>query len=255
SKIKFVAIVFFTFIVNLTYAQDLKKSLTEETIKELYARANKKGESRWDLTVQRSKSSDAYQLMVLRRDFGTISEMKSRSKDAYWINKGVTLIDNIINTAQISKLIEGNQTHKDNYKGWISLIKDREYHKEVPLYESYSFFYITQFLYTLKKIGWTEKSETNNVWWNNSLKFIEENIWNKWLERSYKLKGKNYWYFLRQSTHMGSHWAGIAMYLGAITSNSEIKKQTAEVQQQYDLLLKRNMKTVNNAYVWNSTYD
>lgn len=54
---------------------------------------------------------------------------------------------------------------------------------------------------------------------------------------------------------MGSHWAGIAMYLNAITDNYEIKRQTKEVKEQYDLLLKRNLKVVGDAYLWNSTYD
>src|SRR5690606_3685297 len=120
-----------------------------------------------------------------------------------------------------------------------------EKNKEVPLYESYSFFYITQFLYILQDIGWVSESQKNKIWWEQTLSFVEENVWNKWLERSISTKGKNYWYFLRQRTHMGSHWAGIAMYLGALTKNQEIKNQTKEVQRQYDLLLKRNLRTVN----------
>src|SRR5690606_27986256 len=62
-------------------------------------------------------------------------------------------------------------------------------------------------------------------------------------------------YFLRNRTHMGSHWAGIAMYLGEITNNEQIVKQTNEVQRQYDMLLKRNLQLKKGAYVWNSTYD
>src|SRR5699024_10688593 len=59
-------------------------------------------------------------------------------------------------------------------------------------------------------------------------------------------------------THMGSHWAGVAMYLKSMTSNPKIKKQCKEVQEEYDLLLKRNLNPnpkYPSAYIWNSTYD
>lgn len=96
----------------------------------------------------------------------------------------------------------------------------------------------------------------NKKWWNESVQFIEQNIWTKWRTRSYKIFNKKYnHYFLRNRTHMGSHWAGIAMYLAEITNNQEIKEQVIEVQRQYDLLLKRNLKIKKGAYIWNSTYD
>jgi len=54
---------------------------------------------------------------------------------------------------------------------------------------------------------------------------------------------------------MGSHWAGIAMYLNKMSKNNIIITQTYELMQHYDLLLKRNLKKSKGAYIWHSTYD
>jgi len=255
NKKVFVAIIV-TILIGCSslYAQNNKVRRSSVSILKKYTEERTNNTTKWGLAIQRSKSGDAYQFMALRRDFGFINEM-IYSNDLSVIEKGVALIDNVISTAKTSSSIKNNKTYKDNFKGWISREKDREYHKEVALYESYSFFYITQFLYLLREIGWVEESDRNRIWWQEARAFVEDNIWDKWRTRSITSKRKQYWYFLRQRTHMGSHWAGTAMYLGALTQRSDIKQQTKEVQKQYDTLLKRNLKTVNNAYIWHSTYD
>jgi len=235
-------------------AQNKSINGSSSSIVKLYTDKKKNNKTSWEIANQRSKSGDAYQFMALRRDFGFINEMLY-SGDHSVIEFGLSLINNLMESSEQSSSIKNNKTFRDKYKGWVTLYNNSERYKEVPLYESYSFFYIAQFLNILKDIGWVDESNSNAEWWDSTLGFIEENIWNKWLERSKSLKNKDYWYFLRQRTHMGSHWAGIAMYLGAMTKKEEIKAQTKEVQRQYDLLLKRNLKIVNNAYVWNATYD
>lgn len=236
------------------YAQNNDINKSPSSVLKSYTEKKMNNRTNWDVALQRSKSGDAYQFMALRRDFGFINEM-IYSNDFSLIENGMILIDNIIASAETSSSIEGNKTNRDRFKGWISQNENNEYYKEVALYESYSFFYITQFLYILKNTGWVDESENNRKWWSETRDFVEENVWCKWEERSKVLKNKEYWYFLRQRIHMGSHWAGIAMYLGEMTEDKEIKKQTKEVQRQYDMLLKRNLKNVNNAYIWNSTYD
>lgn len=248
----------FAFILTLScfkiYGQNnvLNKSLN--SIVSTYTEKKTNGKSSWNLAEQRSKSGDAYQFMALRGDFGFINEL-CYSGNKIVISKGIALIDNIISSAYTSVLIKNNKTYRDNYKGWISLHKNNEYQREVPLSEGYSFFYITQFLYILKKNGWVDESKDNYRWWQSTMQFVEQNVWCKWLERSKISNGKDYELFLRSRVHMGSHWAGTAMYLEALTNNDDIKRQSKELQEQYNKLLKRNLKTVSNAYVWNSTYD
>jgi len=236
------------------HAQNSQKIYQSSEILNEFKFQKRNNRTKWGIAQERSASGDSYQFMALRRDFGFINEMLYAGERSV-IEQGITLIDSVIKSSKQSSHIRNNKTFRDQYKGWITLFNNSEKNKEVPLYESYSFFYITQFLYILQDIGWVSESQKNKIWWDQTLNFVEENIWHKWLERSMSTKRKKYWYFLRQRTHMGSHWAGIAMYLGALTKNQEIKNQTKEVQRQYDMLLKRNLKNVNNAYIWNSTYD
>lgn len=236
------------------HAQNSQKIYQSSEILNEFKFQKRNNRTKWGIAQERSASGDSYQFMALRRDFGFINEMLYAGERSV-IEQGITLIDSVIKSSKQSSHIRNNKTFRDQYKGWITLFNNSEKNKEVPLYESYSFFYITQFLYILQDIGWVSESQKNKIWWDQTLNFVEENIWHKWLERSMSTKRKKYWYFLRQRTHMGSHWAGIAMYLGALTKNQEIKNQTKEVQRQYDLLLKRNLRTVNNAYIWHSTYD
>lgn len=205
-----------------------------------------------------SKSGNSYDFMSLRDVIGGLNAKISDSLDLNYIEYQRSLIDNIIKSSQKSSVIINNNSYNDGFNGWVSLTKNKSYHKEVVLYESYSFFYITQFLYILKENGWVHQSKTNKDWWIETLQFIEKNEWEKWFERSNQAKHKYYWAFLRGRTHMGSHWAGVALYLSKMTTDPQIKRQCEKLQKDYDLLLKRNFKPnpyFPSAYVWNSTYD
>ena len=205
-------------------------------------------------------SGNSYDFMRLRKYIGALNVMIKETNDQELIQKQIKLVDDLINSSHFSLSI-ANSTYgyKDEFKGWIVHQADNgnkeTINKEVPLFESYTFFYVAEFLYILKKNGWKEKSLANKKWWDGAVQFLEQNVWTKWRSRSYKIYKKYNSSFLRNRTHMGSHWAGIAMYLGEITEYKEIKKQSNDVQQQYDMLLKRNLRLKNEAYIWHSTYD
>src|SRR5690625_2633803 len=169
-----------------------------------------------DDAINISMSNDSYQFMSLRKYLGGLNTIINQTKDTSLIKEQILIIDNLIKTAQTSNVIAHSKKYKDNYKGWIS--KSKHESIEIPLYESYSFIYITEFLYILDKIGWKNETVQNKNWWNGTLEFIENNEWKKWRERSYKAKRKYNWYFLRGRTHMGSHWAGLALYLNKLTN-------------------------------------
>ncbi|HRO85696.1 MAG TPA: hypothetical protein PK110_12800 [Niabella sp.] len=220
----------------------------------IYNLPNKSNITEKQKAWNKSKSGDAYNFMALRKTIGAINAMIQSTGETYWINQQVALINNLIETAQTSSDIPGNLLFRDGFKSWISLASNSTYHKEVPLYESYSFFYIMQFLFLVRNSAWMESSY-NKFWWTNTLTFIEEHIWTKWYKRSFSSYKNHYRYFLRSRTHMGSHWAGLALYLNAVTANPEIKSQTTLLIQQYDTLLKRNLRAYQDGYIWNSTYD
>lgn len=252
---------FLTVIVFLTWtstkgaAQHLWNNNKEEQIYHSYILPNSKGISEEQQALEKSTSGNAYNFMNLRKTIDAFNAMITSTGDNYWINQQRRLIDNIVQSAQISSDIVGNLKFKDEFKGWISRREGFSYQKENPLFESYSFLYITQFLYITRGSKWVVQTNDNQIWWNSILNFIEQNIWTKWYDRSNLTYNNPYRYFLRSRTHMGSHWAGIAMYLNTLTTNSQIRAQTAELIQQYDTLLKRNLRLTNGGYLWNSTYD
>lgn len=220
-----------------------------------YNHPNSGGVVEKDHAMARSNSGNSYHFMNLRNSIGAINALVKTTQQDYWIEEQRQIIDNLINAAQVSAHIPNNTTYNDHFKGWVSLNENKNYLEEVSLTEGYIFFYISQFLYILDEIGWVNESNQNSMWWQDTLAFVETNIWTKWYVRSRPVKGNNYWHFLRSRTHMGSHWAGIGMYLGAITNNLEIKSQTETLISQYDTLLKRNLIEVEGGYIWNSSYD
>lgn len=206
--------------------------------------------------IEFSSSGNAYHLLELRSHLGANNAIIEKHKDNIIIEYQFTLIENIVKAAKPSREIQNNQSpFQDNFMTWISTKEDRVFKYEVPLYESYSFFYITQFLYYTKLNGWNNDSDDNQERWKSLLSFVEDHIWTKWYTRSMHTYGNNYRYFLRSRTHMASHWAGVAMYLNYLSKDNEIKKQTEYLVDQYDILLKRNLKIVDRSYVWNATYD
>jgi len=246
-------LIVFLFFISISIpnssAQKIEITTPEEFLT-MYSSSNYKR-----VALNKSKSSDAYMFMSLRNTVAAFNIILDKEYNRDVIEEYKLIVDNIINTAQVSKEIQNNRyRYKDTYMGWITLKENSSSHIEVPLYESYIFLRITHFLYQLKNMGWVEESKENQAWWNKTLSFVEENVWNKWVSRSFK-KYNSYRYLLRSRTHMGSHWAGIAMYLNNITSNLKIKEETKKIVEQYDLLLKRNLKISGETYIWNSTYD
>lgn len=212
------------------------------------------------VAVNISLSGNSYEFMALRQYLGALNVMIKVTKDEELIQKQITLINNVMNTSQVSNsIVSSIYPQKDEFRGWIvHRANDRNIgavNVEVPLFESYSFFYIAEFLHLLKENGWVNQSLDNKKWWENTVGFVEQHIWTKWRTRSHKINGGYNAIFLRGRTHMGSHWAGIASYLHEVTTDMDIKQQTSELVQQYDRLLKRNLRLKKGAYVWNATYD
>ncbi|NGM73069.1 hypothetical protein [Sphingobacterium sp. SGL-16] len=218
-------------------------------------------QNQYSKAIELSLSGNSYNFMELRNYIGSLNSLlKKSNNDDDIINLQIKLIDNLIKTSQQSKYILNNKFNlKDSYLGWVATsvnsANNNTLFMEVPLFESYVFFYVTEFLYIIKSNNWISKSKNNYDWWRNTLNFIEQNIWTKWRERSYLAHRKYNRTFLRSRTHMGSHWAGIAQVLYLITPDPQVKSQCLTLVSEYDILLKRNLKVINNRYVWNSTYN
>ncbi|WP_152266625.1 hypothetical protein [Agriterribacter humi] len=208
--------------------------------------------------LEKSASGDSFDFMEMSNIIDALQCMYLSTEESSYRNDLIKIIDNILSTAFTSKDIPDNiYPYKDNYLSWISK-NINTYHNEAPLLEGYIFRYITQFIYNLHKSGWTNISEANQTWYNNTLQFIEKNIWEKWVSRSNRVHYKPYTLFLGRRTHTASHWAYIALFLKEITSDPVIRTQCIEMYNMYDLLLKRNLKSnpeFPQAYIWNCSWD
>jgi hypothetical protein len=202
---------------------------------------------------------NSYRLQNLRAVLGGLNSLIRTTQDEFFVQQQISIIEDIINSARVSSEIpENTSPFNDAFKGWISLDRSRLYGEEIVLNEGYAFFYIAEFLYYQKESGWISQSRRNRSWWEKKVEFVEEHIWTKWYTRSISYHGNPHRYFLRGRTHMGSHWAGVAMYLEKLTSNSEIQEQCRILRESFDLLLRRNLRPHpldKTAFVWNSTYD
>ncbi|MBW7891564.1 MAG: hypothetical protein H3C48_11185 [Chitinophagaceae bacterium] len=233
----------------------------QELFEQKYTTLCKGDETVRESYFKTSQSGDAYDFMELSAILDPLVCMyKSTGKDSYR-NDLITIINNVIATAQVSKSIPGNKyAYKDDYLSWISKNRLEGYNNEHVLYEGYIFRFITLFLYHLHQEGWDRLSSANQDWYQQTVSFIEENVWEKWISRSRRSNNVNspYTIFLRTRTHMGSHNAFIAFFLKEITSSPTIKSECTEMYNMYDLLLRRNLKPnpdMPDAYVWNSTWD
>ena len=209
--------------------------------------------------LQLSKSGNVYDLMELSKMVHPLMDMYIATQNEAYLNDEIKIINNVLSTAAVSKFIPGNQyKFKDDCLSWISKTIGSAYLSENEVSEGYTFRYITQFLYEIKKTGWINHSGKNRDWYNATLQFVEKNIWEKWINRSIKSKGKPYGIFSGSRTHMASHWAHVGLFLKELTNDPVIKAQCQDVVNMFDLLLKRNLKYNSkfpDAYVWNSTWD
>lgn len=207
----------------------------------------------------KSTSGNVYDFMGLSETADALMNMYVATENEEYLNDEIKLINNVIATANVSKLIPENEyVLKDDYLGWTSKTPGHAFNNETVVAEGYLFRYIVQFLYEIKKTGWKDRSVANSDWYHGTLQFVEKNLWEKWISRSLRSKARPYGTFLSSRTHMGSLWAFTGLILKEITDKPEIKTQCQELVDMYDLLLKRNLKPnpdFPNAYVWNSTWD
>lgn len=197
-----------------------------------------------------SYERESTELMTSRVILNANNTLIAKTWDPTLLNFQIYLINNIINSARLSSGMYNNDSHRDNYLGWLDIDNAWEY----SLYESYAFVFITQFLYMLQEKGWNMQSQEQSDWWDGVLHFIEEHQWKKWGERSYH----RYAQYIRTRTYMGAHWATIAMYLKEMTEDEVVRQECIEVQGIYDILLRRNLKlnpNHPNAYIWNGSWD
>jgi len=206
-----------------------------------------------------SQKDDCFTFMDLSYIVDALLTMNISTKNDEYLHDAMLLINNVIGSAKVTKNITGDISPlKDNYLGWISRTPNYAYNDESILYEGHIFKYVAQTLYEVKKSGWVTASSAHQDWYNNTLAFLEKNLWQKWIDRSMRIYSKPYTRFMGKRAHMASHWAYIALILEKISANATIRTQAREVINMYNVLLRRNLRPnvkYADAYQWNSTWD
>ena len=157
----------------------------------------------WNYFLPKSQSNDSmdYYDMAYGVD-GYVSMFEATGATAY-LDRAVTLVQNMIANAAPSTSL-GSNAFRDGFAGWVSQRPDVR-GKEVPLFESFCWRYVTRLLTALTANPATFVSRRPA--YDQILAFTEQNIFDKWYTR-----GVNS-YIYRQNSNMASHWAYISLHL------------------------------------------
>jgi hypothetical protein len=148
----------------------------------------------WDkndrIGIKQSESGDSreYYNLALYID-GNIA-MFQASGDLKYLDKAFVYINNMIDDAKPSSSLKQSQ-FKDDFLGWSNKNKNLSKHigKEVPLYESYCWRYVSYLLRVLRDSPTILSVEKYRNQYNEILEFTEKNIFQKWMT-SIKLRKK-----------------------------------------------------------------
>jgi|SRR5690554_405905 len=176
----------------------------------------KKSEQNYKKSKKLSTSADSRQFYDLAYYIDANVAMYKATKRTIYLDQAVGYVKDMINEAKLSSNLSKSQ-YKDGFYGWANFTapKEKNYGKEIPLYESYCWRYVSDLLYIIKKEKLNEDKAFKEDY-DQIYNFTVENIYNKWLSR-----GKENLY--RSNTHMMSHWVKISMNLYLLTGDEKYK--------------------------------
>lgn len=209
----------------------------------------KKSKENYKKSKKLSTSTDSRKFYDLAYYIDANIAMYKATKKTIYINQAIEYTTDMIKGATQSKNLKNSQ-YKDEFYGWGSFTapKEKNYGKEIPLYESYCWRYVSDLLCIMKKDKLNEK-ELYKESYHQIYTFTVENIYNKWLSR-----GQSNLY--RSNTHMMSHWVKISMNLYLMTAEQKYKVIIDDFLNK----LKGNQKLYNSKTVlttvkWKSDWD
>src|SRR5699024_10447750 len=133
-----------------------------------------------------SKSQDGIKFIPFSYGINALNIMYKDTGDIKYLESNKKLVDNLISTA-IPLPRSWDKDKNKKYKGWV-VKREAPKHvigKDWQLYEGYIYRYVAQYLYILK-----EKEIINTYpeifreHYQKALEFLENQVWNKWEERS-----------------------------------------------------------------------
>jgi hypothetical protein len=234
----------FILFLNTAYGQDYINKFDSL----VYSKNNINSFSK---VMNAAKSGNSMFFMYLSYNINARNTMYRATSNIKYLTQNHEIISAIIDAGKYNS--EGNNSLK-----WIansSSPKDKQVlGKEVMLYEGYLFRYVAEYSYIIQ----------NSNFSNSVIKELYvpieviQSTYDKWYKRLEDKKNLVSG-MIGTRTHIGSHWATIAMYLFKLTKNSQKKVKYKRLLQMYDQHLRENLKSqvINgvNSYIWDSTWD
>lgn len=193
--------------------------------------------------IEYTNSNNSYHFMALGYFFNANNLMYKETKDTKYLNYNLEVLNSLI----------FDKNSKGNYVLNKWPIKVAQKHmsasyndQESLVYEGYFFRYLAEFydIIISQDLFGDRQQE---------IKQALEYAFNKWSEPSMKNFG-DYSSVQHLRLHIGSHWATVAMYLNKHTKKKEYLAFYTAFNSQVKKALKRQSKSGNICYVWNSTY-
>jgi len=203
-----------------------------------------------------SMSKNVVDLQELSYGLDAILAMYEATDSSSYLDDAIVITDNVIDSSQPSDQIQGNLSgFKDNFRTWIerSPSEPSIYYKETVLSEIYFFQYVTRLLKDIDKNNGLMKDRHYRNFYDETLRFVETNIWDKWQTRGRRINNSNA-YLLLGRTHMASHWAYIAAELSFLTIDEARKSKYLDFVNLYNRELENNFHRYGSYISWSQTW-
>lgn len=197
-----------------------------------------------------STGKDSYWYYFLAYGIDGNTAMYEATGKTEYLDRALLYINNVVKDAKVSSSFPDSQ-YKDNYMGWICTTSGEEEGKEVPLYESYMWRYVTETLRVIRQTPALYGDPKYKDQYDSLLSFTEVNIFEKWYTRGTDL-------IYRGRTHMASHWAYIATDLAIIGTYEPMMEHYKEVLDKINEDLRNQIRpnpADASAYFWNAEWD
>ncbi len=204
-----------------------------------------------------SRSSDSWAYYALAYGVDAYTAMYEATGQTRYLDQVLEYVRNTIGEAKMSASIPTSQ-YRDAYLGWVSQRRDVR-GKEVPLFESYNWRYVTRLLRVMRQSPAVYDNPRYRASYERVLGFTETHIFDKWYRRGAEQN------IYRSRTHMAAHWAYIALDLSLLTSVEDRRERYREVFDNINLhlpnyrsSLRDQLRVVDSdppAYFWSAVWE
>lgn len=211
--------------------------------------------------VALTTSGDSWDLYNAAYGIDGYTAMYEATGDSRYIDRALEYTNNMVGTSRVSSTMSTSQ-YRDNYRGWLSRSTIAQHssvlNKEVPLFESYNWRYVTRMLRVIRQSPELFGNSQYRQQYDALLNFSEVHMFEKWYNRGAVPN------IYRERVHIVSHWAYIAVNLSLLTNDGGRLQRYREVFNainrdlpNYNSSLRDQLRVANTsppAYFWHAEW-